>query len=182
MQTVRNRVRASGFSSRKPAKKPQLSQRHRALRRHFAHVTANGIDSNGYESSSLMNPDLSAKGGWIYPSMASQRGETHRTYCPTNNGKQRWKCYVMIWAGISLNGRTALVGVPGNLNGRRYTDEILRHHGVPYLRQIGQNAIFQDDNARPHRARIMDSFLQRNGVQRLEWLSMSPDLSCIEHL
>ena len=35
VQTVRNRVRASGFSSRKPAKKPQLSQRHRALRRQF---------------------------------------------------------------------------------------------------------------------------------------------------
>ena len=29
VQTVRNRVRASGFSSRKPAKKSQLSQRHR---------------------------------------------------------------------------------------------------------------------------------------------------------
>ena len=33
VQTVRNRVQASGFSSKKPAKKPQLSQRHRALRR-----------------------------------------------------------------------------------------------------------------------------------------------------
>ena len=48
----------------------------------------------------------------------------------------------MIWAGISLNGRTALVVVPGNLNGRRYIDEILRPHVVPYLRQMGQNAIF----------------------------------------
>ena len=75
----------------------------------------------------------------------------------------------MIWVGISLNGRTALVVVRGNLNGRRYIDEILRPHVVPYLRQIGQNAIFQDDNARPHRARSVDSFLQLNGVQRLEW-------------
>ena len=35
VQTVRNRLRASGFSSRKLAKKPQLSQRHRALMRQF---------------------------------------------------------------------------------------------------------------------------------------------------
>ena len=35
VQTVRNIVRASGFKSRKPAKKPQLSQRHRALKRQF---------------------------------------------------------------------------------------------------------------------------------------------------
>ena len=89
---------------------------------------------------------------------------------------------VMIWAGISLNGRTALVVVPGNLNGRRYIDEILRPLVVPYLRQMGRNAIFQDDNARPHRAWIVDNFLQLNGVQRLEWPPMSPDLSCIEHL
>ena len=86
----------------------------------------------------------------------------------------------MIWAGISLNGRTALVAVPENLNGRRYIDEILRPHVVPYLRQMGQNAIFQDDNARPHRTRNMD--LQLNGVQRLDWPPMSPNLSCIEHL
>ena len=30
--------------------------------------------------------------------------------------------------------------------------------------------------------RIVDNFLQLNGVQRLEWPPMSPDLSCIEHL
>ena len=89
---------------------------------------------------------------------------------------------VMIWASISLNGRTALVVVPGNLNGRRYIDQILRPHVVPYLRQMGQNAIFQDDNARPHRARIVDNVLQLNGVQRLEWPPMSPDVSCIEHV
>ena len=87
----------------------------------------------------------------------------------------------MIWAGISLYGRTALVVVPANLNGRRYIDEILRPH-VPYLRQMGQNANFQDDIARPHRARIVDNFLQLNGVQRLEWPPMSSDLSCTEHL
>ena len=90
----------------------------------------------------------------------------------------------MIWAGISLNGRTALVVVPGNLNDQRYIDEILRPHAVSYLRQMGHNAIFQDDNARPNRARIVDNFnfLQRNGVQRFEWPPMSPDLSCIEHV
>ena len=88
----------------------------------------------------------------------------------------------MIWVGISLNWRTALVIAPGNLNDRRYIDEILQPHVVPYLRQMSQNAIFQDDNARPNRARIVDNFLQLNGVQWLERPPMSPGLSCIEHL
>ena len=82
----------------------------------------------------------------------------------------------MIWAGISLNGRAALVVVPGNLNGGRYIDEILRPQVVPYLGQIGKIAIFQDDNARFHRARVVDNFLQLTGVKRLEWPPMSPDL------
>ena len=47
---------------------------------------------------------------------------------------------------------------------------------------MGQNAIFKDDNARPHRTWIVDNCLQLNGVQRLEWSPISPDLSCIEHL
>ena len=40
----------------------------------------------------------------------------------------------------------------------------------------------QDDNARPHRARIVDGFLQANNVSGLDWPAMSPDLSCIEHV
>ena len=35
---------------------------------------------------------------------------------------------------------------------------------------------------KPHRARIVDNFLQLYGVQQLEWPPMFPDLSCIEHL
>ena len=89
---------------------------------------------------------------------------------------------VMVWAGISTNGKTDLVVVPGTLNGRRYIDEILRPHVIPYLRQMGPNSIFQDDNARPHRARIVDDFLRQNGVVRMDWPPMSPDLACIEHV
>ena len=66
--------------------------------------------------------------------------------------------------------------MPRNLYGRRYIDIIIRPHVVTYLCQMGQNAIFQGDNARPHRARIVDNFLQLNGVQPLEWPPMSPDM------
>ena len=34
-------------------------------------------------------------------------------------------------------------------------------------------------NARPHRARIVDDFLQANNVTRLDWPAMTPDLSCM---
>ena len=87
----------------------------------------------------------------------------------------------MVWAGVTADRRTDLV-VPGILTGQRYIDEILRPHVVPFLRPMGNNGTFQDDNARPHRARIVDGFLQANNVRRSEWPAMSPDLSCIEHV
>ena len=88
----------------------------------------------------------------------------------------------MVWAGVTADRRTDLVVVPGILTGQRFIDEILRPHVVPFLHAMGNNGIFQDDNARPHRARIVDEFLQANNLRRLEWPAMSPDLRCIEHV
>ena len=64
----------------------------------------------------------------------------------------------MVWGGITAHGKTDLVIVDGNLTSRRYIDEILRPVVVPYVQNMGQGALFQDDNARPHRARIVDAY------------------------
>ena len=88
----------------------------------------------------------------------------------------------MVWVGLTAGRRTDLVVVPGILTGQGYIDEILRPHVVPFLRPMGNNGIFQDDNARPHQARIVDGFLQANNVRRLEWPAMLLALSCIEHV
>lgn len=46
----------------------------------------------------------------------------------------------------------------------------------------GPNLNFQQDNARPHVARVVNDFLNQNNVDRLPWPALSPDLSPIEHL
>ena len=88
----------------------------------------------------------------------------------------------MVCAGISIGGRTDLVFNDGNLNSGRYIDEVLRLHVRPYFVAIGNEAIFQDDNVRPHRGRIVVDFLQENAVEHMEWPAISPDMSAIEHL
>jgi hypothetical protein len=39
-----------------------------------------------------------------------------------------------------------------------------------------------DDNAKPHRARIVQHFLQQQAVQTIPWPAMSPDMNPIEHV
>ena len=39
-----------------------------------------------------------------------------------------------------------------------------------------------EDNARPHRAREVNAFLEEQGIERLVWPPNSPDLNPIEHL
>ena len=39
-----------------------------------------------------------------------------------------------------------------------------------------------DDNARPHRSRVVTAYLQREAVTSVPWPAMSPDLNPIEHI
>ncbi|GFS50120.1 hypothetical protein TNCV_2571 [Trichonephila clavipes] len=63
----------------------------------------------------------------------------------------------MVWGGISIGGRTDLHIIR---NGRRYADEILRPRVIPYAGAIGDSFVFQDDNARPHRAHLVENMLE----------------------
>ena len=68
-----------------------------------------------------------------------------------------------------------------NLNGSRYLLEVIQPFVIPALQRIGAAAMFQDDNARPHRARVFTDFLRQHNVNRMDLPSYSPDLKSIEH-
>ncbi|GFU82557.1 transposable element Tcb2 transposase [Trichonephila clavipes] len=89
----------------------------------------------------------------------------------------------MVWGGISIGGRTDLHIIrKDTLTGRRYADEILRPHVIPYAGAIGDSFVFQDYNARPHTARLEEIMLEAETIQRVEWPSCSLDLNPIEHV
>ena len=62
----------------------------------------------------------------------------------------------------------------------RFLCYLLFHLLLP-LRQIGSQAVLQDDSACPHRALLVD-FLQQVGVTRMDWPAYSPDLNPIKNL
>lgn len=90
---------------------------------------------------------------------------------------------VMIWAGISREGRTNLIFVEnGGLNAHRVIEEILQEAVIPFAPLIEEEFILMQDNATPHVAHVVNEFLDEVGIRRLEWPPYSPDLNPIEHL
>ncbi|GFV92450.1 DDE_3 domain-containing protein [Trichonephila clavipes] len=67
----------------------------------------------------------------------------------------------------------------GTLTGQRSHDDILRPHIGLFLNGL-PGAIFQQDNARPHTARVAQDFLCH--FQTLPWPARSPYLSPVEHV
>lgn len=88
----------------------------------------------------------------------------------------------MIWGDITGRNRTRLVVVHGNLNAARYIEEILAPVAVPFIENNGPGMMLQQDNARPHVARVVRDYLDDNEVHAIPWPANSPDLNPIEHV
>ncbi|GFW30594.1 transposable element Tc1 transposase [Trichonephila clavipes] len=86
---------------------------------------------------------------------------------------------VMVWRAIAYDSRSTLIEMRGTLTGQRYVDDILRPHVGRFLSGL-PGAIFQEDNARPHTARVAKDFLRP--FQTLAWPTCSPDLSPVKHV
>ncbi|GFS76512.1 transposable element Tc1 transposase [Trichonephila clavipes] len=83
----------------------------------------------------------------------------------------------MVWGAISFDSRKPLVGIRGTLTAQRYVNDILGIVLLPFLLQY-PDFIFQQDNAKPHTARVAINCL--TACQTLHWPAGSLDLSQIE--
>ncbi|GFU64282.1 transposable element Tcb2 transposase [Trichonephila clavipes] len=86
---------------------------------------------------------------------------------------------VMVWGVIAYNTRLPLVLIRGPMTAQRYVHDFLQPHVLPLMQRL-LGAIFQQDNARPHMARVSQDCLCT--VTTLPWPARSPDLSRIEYI
>jgi hypothetical protein len=81
----------------------------------------------------------------------------------------------MVWGGIMNGQKTRLIVMHGNLNAQRYINEILNAEAIPFMQRNG-TVVFQQDNARPHTARITRARLAAVNVNTIQWPAISPDM------
>ncbi|GFW39519.1 transposable element Tcb2 transposase [Trichonephila clavipes] len=86
---------------------------------------------------------------------------------------------VMVRGAIAYNKLSPLVLIRGTMTVQLYVHDILQPHVLPLMRRV-PGAIFQQDNARPHTARLLQDC--HCTVTTLPGPARSPDLSPIEHI
>lgn len=180
-QTVRNRLHSAGLYARRPMVVLPLTDHHKRARLAWANDHLHWGDFEWGrvlftdESRFTLQPDN--RRVRIWRERGTRRNPQFAVERPQYEGGG-----VMVWAGISTDGRTDLHFVRnGTLNAQRYRDEILEPTVLPYAAAMGEHFILMDDNARPHRANIINNWLEDVGIERMDWPANSPDGNPIEH-
>ncbi|GFX46101.1 transposable element Tcb1 transposase [Trichonephila clavipes] len=175
-ETIRRRLTEVGLRSRRrPLRRLPLTPHHRQCRLDFCRprATWSVTDWRRVIFSDESRFSLSA--------------DDHRTCLEAHRPAVRSAIYcraaysnfqgVTVWGAISWDTRSSLVVLQGTLTARRYVDDILTPIVLSML-SSRPGAIYQQDNARPHTARLFQQCLQ--GYDVLPW--PAPDLSPIEHV
>ena len=92
----------------------------------------------------------------------------------------------MVWRCVSAYGMGNMHICEGTINAERYIQVymLLEQHLLPSKQHLfqGHPCSFQQDNAKPHSARVTTAWLRGKRVQPLDWPACSPDRSPIENV
>ena len=177
VQTVRNRLHSAGLRARQLYVGVPLSQRHGQARlawtRQHCRWTNQQWATVLFTNESRFLLDILDRRRRVW----RRRGERYSncTIVDRYGGGS-----LMVWGSISVRSRKELLVLNGTLTGQHYINEVLQPVVLPFVHQ--HHIVLQDDNARPHQARIVQQFLQQNNMDHLDWPARSPDLSPVEHV
>ncbi|GFV29810.1 transposable element Tcb2 transposase [Trichonephila clavipes] len=177
-ETIRRRLTEVGLRSRRPLRRLPLTPHHRQCRLDFCRPRATWSVTDwrrvifSDESRFSLSADDHRTRVWRRTGQRSDPAFIVERHTAISQG-------VTVWGAISWDTRSSLVVLQGTLTARRYVDDILTPIVLPML-SSRPGAIYQQDNARPHTARLSQQCLQ--GYDVLPWPARSPDLSPIEHV
>ncbi|UYV73464.1 hypothetical protein LAZ67_10003498, partial [Cordylochernes scorpioides] len=176
-RTISRRLVANGLHSCRPLRRLPLDPPNRRQRLEWCWARSTWMTEwhrvvFSYESRFCLSSDSRRVRVW------RRRGERSNPAAIVERPTVRQRG-IMVWGAIAYDSRSPLLRIQGTMTAQRYVDDVLRPVTLPYLQGV-PNALYQQDNARPHTARISQQALQ--DVQMLPWPPYSPDISPIEHV
>ena len=175
-RTVIRRLHHQGMRARRPIKRPQLTLRHRHGRFDWSHDHLGGIFAHGDGSTRLMKvvfllrPTDGRARVWRQRNTSFQDNHILGTTAFGGGGVTVWGCF-------SFDCKLDLYVLDGNLTGQKYRDNVFAPRVVPHFdnHALADRPMFMDDNARPHRARIVQNLLQQEAVQTIRVITKLPN-------
>ncbi|GFX79113.1 transposable element Tcb2 transposase [Trichonephila clavipes] len=177
-QTIPRHLAEANLKSKHPFRALRLTPEHRQLRLQWCQARSmwNVTDCQKVvfrdESRFVLGTDDNRVRVWRRPCERYNSPHTVLRHTARTAG-------VIVWGPIAYDSRSTLIVMRGTLTGQRYVDDIIRAPVGPFLNGL-PGAIFQQDNARPHTARVAEDFLRP--FLTLPWPARSPDLSPVEHV
>ena len=150
--------------ARPPIKRLQLTLRHRHARFDWSHDHLGGLFAHGDGSTGLMKgvfllrPFDGRTRVWRQRNISFQDNYILSTTAFGSGGVTVWGCF-------SFDCKLDLYVLDGNLIGQKYCDNVLASRVVPHFdnHALADRPMFMDNNARPHRARIVQHFFTARG-------------------
>ena len=179
----KNSLESVGYRSRSPVNRCLLTQAHKAFRLQWCQTRRQWNLASwrkvqwSDESRFLLHVTDGRLRVWRQPNTAYAEGNIVETV-PFGESS------VMVWGCVSYDCNLDLITVRGNLKWQIYRPNILEASGAPHFDNHPQNtrSVFMDDNARPHRARVVIDYLRDESIITHPWPVRSPDLNPIEHV
>ncbi|GFX51621.1 transposable element Tcb1 transposase [Trichonephila clavipes] len=163
-RTIRRRLQQSGLSAKRPLLGLPLTQNHRRLRRQWCDerrmwvAEGNEVVFTDESRICLQHHDDRIR-VWRH------LGERMLNSCVMQRHTGPAPGFI-VWGGIGYHSCTPPVRIADTLNSQRYISELLEPDVFPYLQGL-TTAIFQQDNARPLMARIVQRFFVNHQIELL---------------
>ncbi|GFU68897.1 transposable element Tcb1 transposase [Trichonephila clavipes] len=144
-RTVRRRLQQHGFSARRPWRLP-LTQHHRQKRLQWCNQQRTWHQDGRIRV-------------WQHRVKCTLAAYIRHHHISSSPG-------VMVWGAISYTSRSPLIRIDGTLNSAPHNSGVSQPVTLPLIQAL-RNPTFQQDNAGPHVAGIVQTFLETENVRLL---------------
>ena len=178
-RTVRHCLSETGVNARRPRKKPLLTENHQCLRLGWA-TTHTQWTLDDWKSVLFTDESKVSIGndGALY--VWRRKGEEFLPECCDRTVQHA--ASVMVLGSMCWHGLGSLVKLEGRLDSTAYQQVLEEHMLTDAAALIGDNFVFQQDNAPIHTSRSTRQWLRQHDVTLLDWPPKSPDANPIENL